>query len=266
LIGAPYYGIYIYRNDRLISRADDLGIISQSQDLYAYRGRLEIDSSADDALHIDVAKSQISLSQLAHDQIMPDIYETTRKSRNAWHKRTATVGAVKGADETGPLNSKLDEVAREEAKASKEDIEATPAEERAELATRSHAVEQRSALDIQERDAVAQQKRRVLYEGSFSENELWRRKIDAELGVVAVVNQNHRLVTDLLNSPRCPTQLKNVFEFLMFGCVEAETLLLKRPGDDLDHLDRMLQEYRISVGERLSFLLRRVGTSTLLGE
>ena len=56
LIEAGNYGFYIYRNWKLISWADRLDFVPQDQDLYAFRGRLLINSDADDILNINVMK------------------------------------------------------------------------------------------------------------------------------------------------------------------------------------------------------------------
>ena len=57
LIGARNYGFYIYRNGRLIGWAESLGMVKADQDLYSFRGRLEITEGADDVLNLDVTKA-----------------------------------------------------------------------------------------------------------------------------------------------------------------------------------------------------------------
>ena len=84
MIGAGNYGFYIYRNWRLISWADSLGLVSQDQDFYAFRGRLLIRSDSDDILNIDITKSRIHLSEIAEDQLKSLIQEALKKSRDAW--------------------------------------------------------------------------------------------------------------------------------------------------------------------------------------
>jgi hypothetical protein len=64
-IAAGDYGFYVYRNGRLISWAASLGMVPQDQDLYSFRGRLEISSAADGVPNIDVTKSRILLSDTA---------------------------------------------------------------------------------------------------------------------------------------------------------------------------------------------------------
>ena len=83
-IGAGNYGYYVYRNKRLISWAQGLdGIIPQAQDYYSFRGRILIESDADDCFNIDVKKANIALSDKAH-QVIADITEAfKKKSRGA---------------------------------------------------------------------------------------------------------------------------------------------------------------------------------------
>ena len=56
----------------------------QDQDLYAFRGRLLINSDADDILNINVMKSRVQLSETAQDQLKPEAQEAVKKSRTAW--------------------------------------------------------------------------------------------------------------------------------------------------------------------------------------
>lgn len=78
-IAANNYGFYVYRNGRLINWANRLNIIPQDQDFYAFRGRINIKSNADDAFNIDVSKTNIDLSEEARDALDDYIADYKRK-------------------------------------------------------------------------------------------------------------------------------------------------------------------------------------------
>ncbi|MCY4410684.1 MAG: ATP-binding protein [Caldilineaceae bacterium] len=83
-ISAGNYGFYVYRNKRLLSWAESFEIITQDQDFYAFRGRILIDSSADEVFNIDVKKSQLHLSEEAHRALSDGSDHFKRKSKKAW--------------------------------------------------------------------------------------------------------------------------------------------------------------------------------------
>ena len=269
LIDARGYGVYVYRNQRLIGFADSLnGMIPRDQDLYSYRARLEITSEADDSLHIDVAKSQIQLSDIAEEQLRSEIHETTRKSRDAWRNRTAELNKLINESPTEELNRELDKIARDEVATGNNELNTSPVAERQQKAEHNREVEKIAPLDKATKNLVVTQHKRVLYESTLPDNQLWVRRLDPELGTVVVINEGHRLVTDLLRSDSCQSGTKALFEILMFAAAEAETTVLRQGNTvlqiSLKDLDAVLQEYRITVGEKLSTLIRKVPIKTLL--
>ena len=132
-IGAGNYGFYIYRNKRLISWAESLDFVPRDQDLYAFRGRLLINSDADDVLNIDVTKSRIHLSEVAEDQLKGEIREAVKKSRNAW--KTAYNITVKSKDQVphDTANQELDRISHLQDDDDKRDESVAPIDERKEF-------------------------------------------------------------------------------------------------------------------------------------
>ena len=86
------------------------GIVPQQQDLYAYRGRLLIESDADDALNIDVTKSHVHLSDEAREALDDEISEHRRISRSAWNGAFSKWKAEQGTDADSSANVKLAEL------------------------------------------------------------------------------------------------------------------------------------------------------------
>ena len=109
-IGAGNYGFYVYRNKRLLSWAESLDIISQDQDFYAFRGRILIDSSADEVFNIDVKKSQLHLSEEAYLALSDASDHFKRKSKKAWNTASSERKRRLNADSLGHANDIASEV------------------------------------------------------------------------------------------------------------------------------------------------------------
>lgn len=262
-IGAKQYGVYIYRNGRLIGNAVDLGLIARDQDLYSYRARLEISDAADEALRIDVAKSQIQLSEIAQDQLTEVIRETVRKSKAAWNRAKDIAEQRNHQDATASVNESLDKIARQDVAALNDEIESSPPEEREKLSQVVAEIAEQSAPQVSELEEVKEQRRRVVYESHLPVNQLWDRRYHPEHGAIAVVNGGHRFCTDVLRSDAAPAALQRAFDVLLFALSDAERQLLLEYRDDHDRVDQVLRDYRVNVGEVLSNILRKMDTDIL---
>lgn len=262
-IGAKQYGIYIYRNGRLIGNAVDLGMIPRDQDLYSYRAKLEITSDADDSLRIDVAKSQIQLSEIARDQLTEVIRETVRKSKAAWGRAKNIAEQRNHDDATATVNENLDRIAREDVEALQDEIASAPPQERAGLNQVVAEIAESSAPKSTELEELQARRRRVVYEDQLPDNQLWDRKFHSELGAIAVVNGGHRFCTDILRSDAAPAALQRAFDILMFALADGERQLLFEYKDDHTRISKVLADYRTNVGEVLSNILRKMDTDIL---
>jgi len=109
-IGAGNYGFYVYRNKRLLSWAESLEIINQDQDFYAFRGRILIDSSADEVFNIDVKKSQLHLSEEAYLALNDASDHFKRKSKKAWNTANSERKRRLNADSLGQANDIAGEI------------------------------------------------------------------------------------------------------------------------------------------------------------
>jgi len=106
MIGAKNYGYYVYRNKRLLSWAETFDIIPRDQDLYSFRGRILIDSTADEVFNIDVKKSQLYPSEEARNAINDLADKHKRKSSKAWQN----AGAILKRKQSQNPNNKSNEI------------------------------------------------------------------------------------------------------------------------------------------------------------
>jgi hypothetical protein len=257
-IGAGNYGFYIYRNGRLISWADSLSMVQQDQDLYSFRGRLEITSDADEILNLDVAKSRIKLSSLAEEQLKPLLSEGVKKSAFAWRNALVNVQRDLGSTPHDSINEDLDRVAELEEKEQQIEEEAAPPEERERLRERrSSALTGREATE-EERERLRQTGERVQYVPSLADNQLWERAHDPTQGLIVRVNTSHRLYRELIQDQLQNEDLVKLFDLLMFSLAQAEyqSVYLSEIPDGT--VETVLAYYRERAGNGMSEIVRKL--------
>lgn len=264
MIGAGNYGFYIYRNGRLISWADRLGMVPQDQDLFSFRGRLEIGSDADDVLNLDVAKSRIKLSSIAEEQLRALLNEGAKKSRLAWQNAGRLISQRTGTTPHAEINEELDRAADLAEKDESIDEEAAPPQERERLRQRREGALERQPATEEERSRLEESGERVQYVSSLDHNQLWERAHDPTSGLIVRVNTAHRLFRDIVNAQMENAAFVKVFDVLLFALAHAEYDLVYKSGFPEQTVEGILAEYRERVGGGLSELLRGIDVSRLL--
>lgn len=248
-IGAGEYGIFVYRNDRLIAYAEHFGnLIAQDQDLYSFRGRLFLDESADEVMNIDLKKSRVMLSEAAWNALRDVLLEPIRMSRNGWRRRTQHLNELAGKDPDSTANSALSAVDLPD-EFPTDPTDAKSEEERTERRKREIA---RHPLPADESEAVEKSGKRVLFVPTLDDNVLWERAHDPELGVVVRINQSHRFVREvygaLQNDPNAVLVLHTLFLALANGESHA-VRTISRLSDEV--LEDVFRELRYGVSSTL---------------
>jgi len=244
LIGAKNYGFYIYRNWRLIAWADSLGFVTQDQDLYAFRGRLLINSDADDVLNIDVTKSRIHLSEISHDQLKPVIREAVIKSKAAWNNAKRETRRISQQDPHDTANDVLEKVERLQNDADKRDISITPPDERKELEKRLAKVLSAKPIPPEIRPHVDETRERVLYVEALNNNQLWERAHDPTHGLIVKINKSHSFCRDILDFVSENSNLLKVIDILVYSLARGEYNLVYRSQHGEDQIEEIMDEYR----------------------
>ena len=247
-IGAGNYGFYIYRNWRLISWANSLGFVPQDQDLYAFRGRLLINSDADDILNIDVTKSRIHLSGIAQDQIKPLVLEAVKKSRAAW--KTAHQVSVQSLTQNphDTANQALSPIADHQTEEDRQDEDIATAEERKELERRRSKAAKAKPINTEDQKRVSETGHRVLYVDTLDNNQLWERAHDPTHGLIVRVNRSHSFCRDILDTVPENSNLLKVIDVLFFGIARGEYDLVYKSERDETQIEDIMTEYRERVG------------------
>jgi hypothetical protein len=259
-IGAGNYGFYVYRNHRLISWADSLGLVpqAQEQDLYAFRGRFLIDSKADDLLNIDVTKNRIHLSEIAADQLKALVGEAAKKSKKAWN--AAKQKAEESLTQTPhtEANEELDKIAKLEDKSDELDESVAPPPEQEKLKERREAAVADKPATPEETTKLREQKQRVQWVDTLENNQLWERAHDPEAGLIVRVNSAHRFARDVVNAVQGNANLLKVVDVLFFALARGEYDLVYKCDHEVKLTDKIMGEYRERVGGVLSDLIRQI--------
>lgn len=256
-IEAGNYGFYIYRNGRLISWADTLeGSISSDQKLYSFRGRLNLRADADDAVNIDVTKSRIVLSELAWEQMKPQVTEAKQKSIAAWG-RASNLYTVDN-DSTSEINAKLDEFEEDDTAADKIDESTVSPTEQKKRRARKSAITEASPATQEEKKKAKEQGQRVQFVDYLEDNMLWERAIDAEIGLIVRISKSHRLYRDLVLPNQKNEALITAIGVLFFALAKGEYDTIYNSKHENKHVDQILKQFRESAGNKLSSYLKRL--------
>jgi hypothetical protein len=264
LIDANNYGVYIYRNGRLISWADRLeGMINQEQDLYSFRGCLRITSDADDVLNLDVTKSRIQLSEIANDQLLPIITEAKKKSKEAWNSAKNTIDRKIGQEPHAQMNEQLDKFAKVEDKEERLAEDTLPPSARLTFKDRRRASEEETPATPEEKKKLIEGGERVQYVPSLLNNQLWERALDPEHGLIVRVNQSHRFYREILEPQHANAPLLMVLDLLFFALALSEYKVIYNSDADHKFMEKLLTEFREVVGNNISEAVRLIDIRTI---
>ncbi len=264
LIEAGNYGFYIYRNWKLISWADRLDFVPQDQDLYAFRGRLLINSDADDILNINVTKSRVHLSENAQDQLKPEVQEAVKKSRIAWQNahRVTVASLSQGPHDTA--NQELNRISHLQADEDRRDESVAPIEEKKELEKRRDKAVRTKPIMPEDAQYVKATGQRVLFVDILDNNQLWERAHDPTEGLIVRINRSHRFCRDILDTVHDNSNLLKVMDVLFYSIVKGEFDLVYKSEQDDDKIEEIMAEYRERVGETLSDVIRKLDLTDFL--
>jgi len=295
-IDANNYGYYIYRNGRLISWAErfqgpDGPIIPQDQDYYSFRGRIQITSDADEALNIDVKKSELILSDEAEKALRDFSDEYRSKSKAAWLRAKLLIKQkanqdpieesnrlARQAEPPDELPSDFDDSEEDFEQQKKRESEIIAGqdkrfnEEAKEVAreatppvdteTNPEELEKIKTRVIAGDDAGPDSK--IFLVRNVEEFALWEPYFDADRRNCVRINQDHRFARLIYFANEDKPELKKVLNLLLLQLAAAEVYVQKH-NDTLprEQIKAVLQEYRRVASEFLASLAKEVGVDLL---
>lgn len=245
-INSKNYGVYVYRNKRLISWAEDFGgIIPNAQNLYSFRGRLNISSDSDDMFNIDVKKSNINLSEEAQKRLDDILDDLKRKSRKAWNKMTkvykerknedpnkAANDIIKGLDDTDPLSEYEAPTGEHEEEKAKREAEINE-EKKEEDISKEFVEEERNQGNNENDETTNQDKeesdrnhiinnKKIKHVDFIEDNLLFDNYFDAEEGQCIKINKNHRFAKLIYGDNSENTDMQIIIELFYYHLMKAE--------------------------------------------
>lgn len=290
-IDASNYGYYIYRNKRLISWAERFPnmnsgpIIPLDQDFYSYRGRVLIDSSADDVLNIDVKKSQINLSDEANKALDDFSTDAKRKSKKAWKHAKEEINRRAGMNpgstanllaqqsdipEELPGEPDTEEAFQEKQTREQEIIEEQ--EERFEAEAKLLLEIQQPQMDFTQDEIppdviqkiiVGEQagnKDKILPVHNIEDNALWEPYYDPDKKNCVRINFIHRFAKTIYQDNTNNAALRIVFDLMLLQLAAAEVHVQKTMNQyKRKDIEAILQEYRRVASEMLAKVAKDVG-------
>lgn len=78
-------GFYIYRNDRLIVRAETLGMVPREQDYISFRASIDLDSDSDEDVNLNVLKTKVIFPDYAYSSLEEVMRPVVRSSKEIWN-------------------------------------------------------------------------------------------------------------------------------------------------------------------------------------
>jgi len=282
LIQSGNYGFYVYRNNRLISWASHLnGIIPYDQDFYAFRGRIIIDSRADDFFNIDVKKSSLTLSEEAWKVISDVTREARNKSKNAWQNAGRLRNEILNKDPNEIANKLLNEY---------EQIEILPGDtlpteeqavDRLDLITQDMAEkvktivkmmredkgEEKGDIDVissEEKEEAVKgeinpQLSKIFRVSSVPDNLLWEPYYDTDLGNCVRINKLHRFAIYIYENNDSNQDLQISFDLMMLQLADSEFYAYKNIMDfDYEQIKNILWNFRRIASEFLAHMVRKL--------
>lgn len=283
-ISAANYGFYIYRNGRLINWANRLeGIIPQDQDYYAFRGRINIQSDADDAFNIDVSKSHIILSEDARSALDDYILDYKSKCKNAWqgawqkyqaqtsessNERANSIAIEVNDYLDDPLNEDDDDQNEREKREEQINTEMRRKETNDTIARIiDEEGEEKNEEQITPEDIMKTMKGSstisdlacIFKVPSIQDNIIWEPYADAEKKQCVRISKNHRFAKVIYENNSNNKALQILIELMLLIAAKAELNVRKKPYSFIssEQMREVFYDYRYSISENLTKLCRK---------
>lgn len=279
-IGSGNYGFYVYRNKRLISWAERFdGIIPQDQDFYSFRGRILLDSDADDAFNIDVKKSHLELSDEAHASLSDLSDEYKRKSKKAWLHANSIKKQMMGNEPNNISNDiaesldlpdllpgeELPSPEKEISKKKREEEIKKDIQEKIKKEAIDAAVDEgRDSETVTDKDIKIyadggdkNKDKRILRVPQIEDNLLWEPYFDDDHGWSVRINKTHRFARCIFEDNSDNVDMQVIFELLLLNAAQSEIHVRRDPDIDKTEAEHIIELFRESISNNLAQLIRK---------
>lgn len=82
-------GFYIYRNDRIIAKAETLELVPREQDYISFRASIDLNSDSDEDVNLNVLKTKVIFPDYAYSALEEVMRPVIRSSKEIWNSMKA---------------------------------------------------------------------------------------------------------------------------------------------------------------------------------
>ncbi len=268
------YGYYVYRNKRLISWAEKFdGLIPQDQDYFSFRGRILLDSTADNPFNIDVKKSHLELSDEARDALSDLSDEYKRKSKKAWLRANELKKQMLGEEPNGIANDIAetldipDILPGEAIPTPEEEKEKNKREkqikERIKKKIKNEAIEQIEKDDLTDGEVEEyasggseNKNKRIFRVPYIQDNLLFEPYYDDDHGWSVRINKTHRFSKCIFEDNSDNMDMQVLFELFFLQLSHAEIAMRKQTSLNQDEVEEIVLSYRELLSNLLVTMMR----------
>lgn len=250
-------GIYIYRNNRLISEHTTLGFFNKNDtDFMSLRIRIDVDSSADELVSLDVKKKTIQFSDNAMKEIGDIIKPIIKQSRELWNmmksKDEAKTSPLSGEDErhkrsNDELKNKFGSVTNPEDNSV---VNVSVPEENLPETEKKYGISESLLKELNEKNVS-----KISNVSYLDKNMLWAPAYSSSLGTVVLLSRQHPFYDRIYSKlePGCDEVVILDALFLALASAEQNILLLDKDKEEL--FVKLFKKMRATVSQNLEIFL-----------
>ena len=248
-------GFFIYRNNRLIRWGDKLDTVIPYK-TYGFRAKLNIDSSLDDTLHVDVSKQRL----LIPDEILEQIKSKIRPALQLHGTiMSMCTELINNGEEGEAFNEVLEDFAPVDPDTDPRlKISENKKERQKKLEKKSKELDEKNDIDDKSKFTENNIFKRVRYSYKVKHDLFWESGWDPNYGDYIIINQNHTFYHDVLCNLKENSFEKISIESLLYCCAASENLTFQ----DLSIDDIIIEEIFIKFKRLLSHNLGKIVNTT----
>ena len=229
-INTEFQGFYVFRENRVISRGGWLGMFRVEPHFNLARIEFSFDHRLDDALHIDIKKSQIRLLADLHDFVKTEIRGSRFEAEQRYRNNERTAIAKEGPSTHDASNTMIGQKAD---RLSRSSVEVTGAGEAVVSNPRGQVHIEIPTLDLHAGGP------HVVVRTDLDDGLLWRPGIvDAKKAVL--LNAGHDFYRKVYLATKAAPVAAQGLDFLLWSLCEAELAAIT--DDERDHMGFVRRE------------------------
>ncbi len=243
-------GFFIYRNGRLIRWGDNLGIVQK--DDYGFRARINISTSHDEMLHVDVSKQRLSIPEDILTKIETTVRQGLRASREAFRLCKELIKARGPGEESNERNQ--DFVIEDLDEPIVEDDIRESRQRRQHLVQRTEEAEEKIVEETPETAEGSEDEieageisifQKIRYSEKVESGNIWEAAFHPTYGDYVRINMNHPFYRSVLTNLSETDPSRLAFEAILLICAAAENKTYQNlPQVRADDIESVITKFK----------------------